>query len=307
MELKEISTRERIIQQSAELFNTYGYHGCSLSHIMEATKLKKGGIYNHFRNKDEIAVEAFNYNYGRVLKRFRERLDKDKSSFDKLNSVIDVFVSLIEDPMVKGGGCPIFNTAMDSTNTHPELKEKAREGIKGLTKYVKIKLAEGIDAGEFRPDIDINVVATLLIATLEGAIIMSRVNDDYACIELASGYLKNYIREKILISGQEQVLAMNQHMHWTPAQATLWGFLKEKQLAGRDFRINYTIGDNTLDFYCAEERLAVKLMDARQMHTGVDGDDLIHLGIRLLSFTEIEVFKNTEVVLDEIRTCFMHP
>lgn len=201
MSAEEITTRERIIQQSAELFNTYGYHGCSLSHIMEATKLKKGGIYNHFRNKDEIAVEAFNYNYNRVLKRFRDRLDQDKTSFDKLNSVIDVFVSLIEDPMVKGGGCPIFNTAMDATNTHPELKQKAREGIKGMKKYVEIKLKEGVEAGEFRANTDIKMVTTLLIATLEGAIIMSRVNDDNECVELASNYIKDYIKEKVLVGG----------------------------------------------------------------------------------------------------------
>lgn len=198
--MKELTTREKIIQQSAELFNIYGYHGCSLSHIMDATKLKKGGIYNHFKNKDEIAVEAFNYNYDRVLKRFRDRLDQDKTSLDKLYSVIDIYVSLIDDPIVKGGGCPIFNTAMDSTNTHPELKKKAQEGIKGLKKYIEIKLKDGIEAGEFKADINVKEVSTLFIATLEGAIVMSRVDDDRECVEFASQYMKNYIREKLLPS-----------------------------------------------------------------------------------------------------------
>ncbi|MTI20495.1 TetR/AcrR family transcriptional regulator, partial [Fulvivirga sp. RKSG066] len=137
--MKGLSTREMIIQKSAELFNTYGYHACSLSHIMKATNLKKGGIYNHFKNKDEIAVEAFNYNYDRVLKRFRDRLNKVSKPTDKLFAVIDVFVSFVDDPMVKGGGCPIFNTAMDATNTHPELKEKAQQGILGLKTYIEIK------------------------------------------------------------------------------------------------------------------------------------------------------------------------
>lgn len=313
MKPEELTTRERIIQQSAELFNTYGYHGCSLSHIMEATKLKKGGIYNHFRNKDEIAVEAFNYNYNRVLKRFRDRLDQDKTSFDKLNSVIDVFVSLIEDPMVKGGGCPIFNTAMDSTNTHPELKEKAREGIKGLTRYVKIKLQEGIEAGEFRDDTDVRVVATLLVATLEGAIIMSRVNDDYACIELASDYLKNYIREKILISPpalsktdgyNPQYLKpkeKNLRDNLTPAEATLWNHLKGGQLEGRKFYQKHSVGNYTLGFYCPEENLAVELDGEDDKHRD---ENLTKLGIRVLRFENIEIFKSIEMVLDEIRAGF---
>lgn len=196
--MKGTTTREKIIEQSSELFNTYGYHACSLNHIMEATQLKKGGIYNHFKNKDEIAVEAFNYNYNRVLKRFRDKLNKDHTSYEKLISVIDVFVSFVDDPLVRGGGCPIFNTAMDATNTHPELKRKAQEGIQGLKKYIEIKLQEGIERGEFRSDIKIKQVSTLLIASLEGAIVMSRVEDSKECVEYASEYLKGYIKTTLL-------------------------------------------------------------------------------------------------------------
>ena len=196
--MKGAATKDKIIKQSAELFNIYGYHGCSLNHIMDATQLKKGGIYNHFKNKDEIALEAFNYNYNRVLKRFRERLDKDTTSLQKLHSVIDVFVSYYDDPMVKGGGCPIFNTATDSTNTHPELKKKAQEGIRGLQTYIEIKLKEGIKAGEFVSDIELSEVSTLFIATLEGALIMSRLHDDRKSIDFAADYLRKYIVDKVL-------------------------------------------------------------------------------------------------------------
>lgn len=198
--MKGPTTKENIIQKAAELFNTYGYHACSLTHIMEATQLKKGGIYNHFKNKDEIAVAAFNYNYDRVLKRFRDRLDEVERPTEKLFAVIDVFVSFVDDPMVKGGGCPIFNTAMDSTNTHPELKLKAKEGIKGLKKYIEIKLQAGVEAGEFKEGINYKEVSTLIVATLEGAIIMSRVDDNRECLEFASAYLRKYIADNLLVT-----------------------------------------------------------------------------------------------------------
>ena len=71
---KGLETRELIIERSAELFNTLGYNGCSLNEIMDATHLKKGGIYNHFKNKDEIALAAFEYSYTKVLKRFKTYL-----------------------------------------------------------------------------------------------------------------------------------------------------------------------------------------------------------------------------------------
>ena len=365
--MKEISTREKIIQQSAELFNIYGYHGCSLSHIMDATNLKKGGIYNHFKNKDEIAVEAFNYNYNRMLKRFRDRLDQDKTCLDKLYSVIDVYVSLIDDPLVKGGGCPIFNTAMDSTNTHPELKKKAQEGIKSLKKYIEIKVEEGIKAGEFRSNIDIKEVSTLFIATLEGAIVMSRIDDNRECVEFAAGYLKRYIREELvpplapplrggeltetrfsfsevrkdgssvahsepgennsppgsggardgseIINNRKYLKQRRQELrnNMTTAEATLWKYLKERQLEGRKFRRQHSVGNYILDFYCPKEKLAVELDGMHHFTTaGYESDKerdkyLESLGIRVLRFENDEVMKAIENVLEIIRSSFTTP
>ncbi|MEM1406003.1 MAG: TetR/AcrR family transcriptional regulator [Bacteroidota bacterium] len=193
-------TKERIITKSAELFNSYGYHGCSLSDIMTATNLQKGGIYNHFKNKDQIAQEAFDYSYNRVIKRFRKLLGEAKSPLEKLYTVIDAFASFADDPVVKGGGCPIFNTAMDSTNTHPELKRKARLGIESLITYVEIKLNEGIAEGVFRPDVDVKFFASLLIMTLEGAIVMSCVQDNNYGVQTASRFLKDHIKSELLVS-----------------------------------------------------------------------------------------------------------
>ena len=54
-------TRQRIIEQAAKLFNRQGFSGVSMSELMIATGLKKGGIYNHFASKDELAIAAFRY------------------------------------------------------------------------------------------------------------------------------------------------------------------------------------------------------------------------------------------------------
>lgn len=194
---KGAHTRQMIVEKSAELFNVHGYDGTSLSDIMKATQLKKGGIYNHFRNKDEIALASFDYAFSRVLYRFRERLDQDHTSLEKLFSIIDVFESFFRDPVLRGG-CPVANTAIDSTDHHPELKAKAVNAVKTLHSYVEIKVKEGIEKGEFNSEVNPNEVATLLLSTLEGAIMMARVlgNDQY--IKTTSAYCKRYIQERLL-------------------------------------------------------------------------------------------------------------
>src|SRR6202171_5234257 len=54
-------TRKKIVEAAAPIFNQRGYEGSSLNDLMEATGLKKGGIYRHFTSKEELAVEAFDY------------------------------------------------------------------------------------------------------------------------------------------------------------------------------------------------------------------------------------------------------
>ena len=194
---KGANTRQMIVERSAELFNVHGYDGTSLSDIMKVTQLKKGGIYNHFQNKDEIALASFDFAFALVLQRFRERLDKDKTSLDKLYSIIDVFESFHHNPVIRGG-CPVANTAVDATGNHPELKQKATEAVKRLHKYVQIKVEEGKESGEFKEEVDPNEVATLLLSTLEGALMMAKVlgSDEY--VTTTSAYCKRYIAERLL-------------------------------------------------------------------------------------------------------------
>ena len=61
MARKGEQTRERIIHESAALFNVHGYAGTSLSDIIAAADIQKGGLYRHFDSKEEIALAAVDY------------------------------------------------------------------------------------------------------------------------------------------------------------------------------------------------------------------------------------------------------
>jgi len=66
----------RIIEQAAALFNQQGYAGSSMSDLMRVTGLQKGGIYNHFRSKDELAL-AFDFAVNRVQEEFMGALKEN--------------------------------------------------------------------------------------------------------------------------------------------------------------------------------------------------------------------------------------
>ena len=193
---KAENTKQLIVEKSAELFNKFGYDGCSLSDIMKATNLKKGGIYNHFKSKDEIAFEAFDYSLKKVFSRFRARLDNEKTAYDKVMAMVDVYASFARNPVVKGG-CPIFNTAMDAQNSHPELKQKARDGINLMRNYLVLKLEEGERDGEFHCLTAKQDLATMIVVTLEGAIVYSAVNTELEIVDLALKHVKSYLSQNI--------------------------------------------------------------------------------------------------------------
>jgi TetR/AcrR family transcriptional regulator, transcriptional repressor for nem operon len=191
------TTKEHIIQKSASLFNTKGYNGCSLHDIMDATGLKKGGIYNHFATKDEIAFQSFDYSFNLIKLRFKDALSNCNNSYEKIMAIIGVFASFHDDPVTRGG-CPIFNTAVDSSGIHPSLTEKARTAINHLKRYIEIKIDEGIESGEFKSGLKSEELSTLILISMEGALIMARVNNDIGPVQTVVKHLTEMINDKLV-------------------------------------------------------------------------------------------------------------
>jgi len=100
-------TREMILARAAQLFSRQGYFGSSLSDIMHETGLEKGGIYNHFTSKEQLALEAFDYSVELVRRRTRLAFAGKTNAVDRLLAIITVFQELVEDPPLVGG-CPIL-------------------------------------------------------------------------------------------------------------------------------------------------------------------------------------------------------
>src|SRR6266478_9974761 len=68
-------TRRDIVEKAAPLFNKKGFEGTSLSDLMHATGLQKGGIYRHFSSKEELATEVFDYAWQKAVSRRLEGIE----------------------------------------------------------------------------------------------------------------------------------------------------------------------------------------------------------------------------------------
>ncbi len=98
--------------------------------------------------------------------------------------------------------------------------------------------------------------------------------------------------------------------HPTNAEAALWKGLRRRQLHGRRFRRQHSIGSYVLDFYCPDERLAIEV-DGGVHRDPVRADYdsrrqrwLEGQGLRVIRFTNEEVFQHIDVVLSAITASF---
>jgi TetR/AcrR family transcriptional repressor of nem operon len=174
---KDEKTRQLIIIKSAELFNQKGYAGSSIQDIIEATGLTKGGIYRRFSNKDEIAVEAFEYAGQVLMEQISSAINNTDTVIDKIMAVCNVHIDPVNNPPIKGG-CPLLNTAVECDDTFPMLRDKALVAYEEMLSLIKGILKHGISVGELRSDVDIDSISSFIVSSLEGSVMASRLSRD---------------------------------------------------------------------------------------------------------------------------------
>ncbi|WP_315794075.1 TetR/AcrR family transcriptional regulator [Paenibacillus sp. BIC5C1] len=191
-------TKEHIIRESAALFNTKGYTGASLSKIIERCGVRKGGIYNHFETKDEIALAAFDYSVSQMLQFHSQALEGVTNSKDKLLAICGVYIDMMENNTLEGG-CPLLNTAVESDDAHPLLKERAQHAMTNLLNELTQVLVQGVEQKEFRADIALEEVSSNIIAIIEGGVMLSKLYEDSKYIRYAVQHITRFMDDRILI------------------------------------------------------------------------------------------------------------
>jgi TetR/AcrR family transcriptional regulator, transcriptional repressor for nem operon len=192
-------TRQRIVAKAAILFNQRGYEGTSLAALMKATGLEKGGIYRHFPSKRAIAAAAFDYAWRSASDIRMHDLETISNSVDRLKKFIANFIE--RRPRVPGG-CPMFNAAVDCDDGNLFLRSRARKALREWLSYLVSTIAAGIKAGEIRRGTGAREAATFILASLEGALIMSNLERDREPLCAVQSHLERWLEAEVRRCGQ---------------------------------------------------------------------------------------------------------
>ncbi|MDO9463465.1 MAG: endonuclease domain-containing protein [Deltaproteobacteria bacterium] len=105
---------------------------------------------------------------------------------------------------------------------------------------------------------------------------------------------------------QLKPLSQQLREHMTAAENLLWSKLRRKQLKGYQFYRQKTIGRYIVDFYCPKAHLVIEL-DGSQHYSeigkekdSIRDDVLTKMGIKVLRFSDREIFENIDGLMEGI-------
>ena len=184
-------TRQFIIEKAAPIFNIKGIEATAMSDIMQATKLSKGSLYVHFKDKEELAHAVVKYNLQLLERKVSGATNKVPTAKEKLFAFIDVLTDVLNPPVA--GGCPMINFGMEADDTNPAVIKQIHEATEYAQKTITDIIKQGIKADEFRADWNYKEFATAMFAMIEGGVMLARIAGNNTKTKVVKNYLKQMI------------------------------------------------------------------------------------------------------------------
>jgi TetR/AcrR family transcriptional regulator, transcriptional repressor for nem operon len=196
MATKGERTRAEIIRLSAELMNREGFLAAPLSAVIAATGIQKGGLYRHFDSREALASEALDFAVAQVRDRLLRAIADQQHACDRLLAMLDAYGDTpAELPLP--GGCPIMNSAIESDHAHPALRGRARAAMSAWQGLLVRIIDSGVRAGEIRAGTDPQEVASVFIACIEGAVMLTQLDDDPSHWRAARRHLRAHVDREL--------------------------------------------------------------------------------------------------------------
>lgn len=191
-------TKATILKESANLFNVQGYKATSLSDITTATGLTKGAIYKHFKNKEDLEQQALR-SLGRQMFDILNKEIKDATSYE---SKIEVFFTFFKNYLVNppyAGGCPLLNSAVESDDANPVLRQQSFGMLVTFKSTLRRIMESAKKRNHIKENTDVDQMVHVYIATLEGAMMMSKLERNNDAITICIDFLRN-LNQSILVA-----------------------------------------------------------------------------------------------------------
>jgi TetR/AcrR family transcriptional repressor of nem operon len=176
------ASRERIVERAAELFAERGIAATTVDEVLAAAGAGKGQFYHYFRGRDELAAAAVGFRCAQVVAGLTEALG-GVSSLAGLEEALAGFIAGFEQAGLPG--CPIGTLAAEVSGRNEDARLQAAAGFDAWERLLADALERMRQRGELRADAEPTVLATGLLASIEGGMVLSQARKDMASLRVA--------------------------------------------------------------------------------------------------------------------------
>ncbi len=174
-----MDTRERLIEATQDLLWERGYAATSPKDIQLAAHAGQGSMYHHFAGKRDLAAAALEASAEAMRADVEALLDGSGTALDRLEGYLRRQRNSLR-------GCRMGRMTYDpEVVASSELLRPVSETFGWLVDALASVIRQGVDAGEFKPDVDPPQLAATVVAVVQGGYVLARAQQDRASFDLA--------------------------------------------------------------------------------------------------------------------------
>ena len=193
MAVKGERTRRRVIEEALPLFSVKGYFNTSISDILAATGLTKGGLYCHFPSKEDIWYAV----YDEAVNIWRHTVFSNMRTVDDPLERIAQTGERVLNRYLEGeifdGGCFFVNMLVELSGQSAAMSRHILRGFVGFAKLFQRWLKEAEARDQLRAGLDFKEVANFIVITLNGAATLFAASRDKAVLHRTNRQLQTYL------------------------------------------------------------------------------------------------------------------
>jgi AcrR family transcriptional regulator len=160
------ASRHQLVTIAIDCFARHGFQGSSIDRIARAAGVTKGALYYHFRDKEDLLLEAVKNRIGEFERHVVEAVASSDDAHERLRHVID---ACFFTATASNHRRFIITLMVEALDTNPRLSEQFRKVLRRMRGFLAEVVADGQRRGTVRPDVAADQAAALVAGTIMGA------------------------------------------------------------------------------------------------------------------------------------------
>ena len=168
-----LTLKEKIVHESLRQFSTKGFLNTSITDILEAVGTSKGGLYNHFKNKEALFFAALSEARKIWRQRNLEGLKELERPVEKIKKLLENYRDrYLADSENFPGGCIFVTLAVELNDQRPLLAREMNQGFLRFKGMLKRLLDQEKTEGNLKNGIETRQVAEMIFSGILGTSVM---------------------------------------------------------------------------------------------------------------------------------------